>query len=59
MCFFYTLKNYDGFTVEEVTARLNRMSRADLLNLQAYEEKHRARKMLLDEFERHLNDAGQ
>lgn len=50
------LKNYDGLTVEEISARLGKLKRKEVERLRDYEKAHRGRKTLLAEFDRHLNE---
>lgn len=48
------LKGYDHLTVDEVSAKLDSLSKNELEKLKAYEEKHRDRKTLVEAFDRRL-----
>ncbi len=48
------VEDYDRLTIEEITGELDRLSPAELKRLKAYEQKHKERKTLVEEFDRRL-----
>jgi len=51
------LKNYDGMTVEEVTAKLDSLSADECRQIRDYERKHRNRATLTEEFDRRMESS--
>lgn len=48
------IENYDHLTVDEVTAKLDDLSRDEVKKIKAYEQKHKDRKTLLEQLDRRL-----
>lgn len=48
------LKDYDHLTLDQVTARLGKLSPEDIRELRSYEQKHKNRKTLLAAMDREL-----
>ena len=51
------IPNYDHLSVDEVTARLNDLSRRELEDIRDYERGHRDRKTLREQLDRRLNQS--
>ncbi len=49
------IKNFDALDVDEVTARLDNLSKHDLQTIRRYEEHHNGRKTLIEQLDRRLD----
>jgi hypothetical protein len=52
------IKNFDSLDVDEVTAKLDKLSKDDLKTIRRYEEHHNDRKTLIEQLDRRLDHAG-
>jgi hypothetical protein len=51
------LRDYDGMTVEEVTAKMDDLSSAECRQIRTYEHKHRNRTTLIEELDRRIESS--